>query len=493
MSSQKTRSPNLDRDIIDKLMAQDKKVAFIVISRGFIVRNILRSGVLDGLVKRGFKVILFFLNGDFENEKRALSAEFNSNDVTVEFLPPESDFNFGPVKNALYRLFKATAPYLVYSDTTWMYSRIGNERKLNRSIVWAYLERFLYRILSRIKFLKDLARFIEMRFFYKPIYAEYFRKYSPSVVFSTSIISKQDIQFLKEARQFKVPSVSMPKGWDNISKLLYRATPDHLIVQNEIMKADAMRLQHIPDSRISVCGFPQFDWYRKPELIWSREKLLSRIGLSTDRRLIFFGSEGAWAPTDDSVATNIINLMKEPGALVKPCSLLIRPHFSDVHNTRFEKFKNIPNVRLDDNFTLSYLFGDNWNPSHEETELFINCLYHADMMITVASTLVLDAAAYDKPSIGVAYEVLYSPTTGKDISEQLYETDHFRAVVQTGAIDLVRSNEELKKAINQILLNPDRNHTERQRLIREICFKIDGQSSERIATVIDRVAKTHRK
>ena len=35
------------------------KTVFIVITRGFIIRNILRSGVLDNLKRSGCRVVIF--------------------------------------------------------------------------------------------------------------------------------------------------------------------------------------------------------------------------------------------------------------------------------------------------------------------------------------------------------------------------------------------------------------------------------------------------
>ncbi len=463
------------------------KTVFIAISRGFIVRNILRSGVLDKLKEKNYKIVIFFPYGKDENEKLALVKEFSNENVIVEFLPPDTDLDFRGIKGFFYRIFKSIAPYLVYSHSTWTYSRIGNMRKMNRSIFWSYLEKYTYGVLSHVHFLKHIARFIEMRIFYEPKYAQYFKKYNPNVVFAASVVSKQDIQFMKDAKRFGVKTVSMPKGWDNISKMLYRVAPDVLVVQNEIMKDDAIHIQRLHESHVKVCGFPQFDWYRHPEILMSRENLFSLLGLDSKKRLLFFGSEGVWAPNDDTIAATLSSLVAGSQGLVKECAVLIRPHFSDVHNKRFDKFKGLPNVRVDENFTLSNYFNDNWNPSLEETKLFVNCLYHSDVMITVASTLVLDAVAYDKPSIGIAYGVLYNPKTGKDVSEELYETDHFHAVMVTGAVDLVRTEKELVESINNALVNPEKKKNERENLLKNLCYRVDGNSSKRIVDVIDSV------
>jgi hypothetical protein len=460
-------------------MANGSCTIFIVVARGFIVRNILRSGVLERLTQTGHRVVIFFpQEKGYEGKK--LREEFTRPSVMVEFLPDAS--GLGRLRRGLYHFFKKMTPNLVYTQSTWTYSRIGNKRIMNRSTVWAYIERMIYRPLSAFHSLKTLARFLYLYLFYSPVYASYFEKYAPDLIFSTSIISKQDVQFMKEAKRRGVRTVSMPKGWDNISKMLYAILPDTLIVQNEIMRRDAIQYQRMPASHIAVCGFPQFDWYRRPEILMARETLMNTLGLSPDRRLIFFGSEGMWAPLDHVTAGTLAKFVNDPAALAYPCALLVRPHFSDIHDRRFESLRGIPNVVVDDNITLSNYFNDNWNPSAEETRLFVNCLYHSDLLVTSVSTLVLDGASVDKPLIAIAYGIIVKG--GRDVSTELYETDHFKAVLRTRAVDVVRSDDELRAAVNRALEHPDYKKAERERLIADLCFRVDGRSSERVVKVL---------
>ncbi len=458
------------------------KTVFIVVTRGFIIRNMLRSGVLAHLQKAGVRVVIFFANVRNKSLPESLRQEFENDSTFVEVLSPDTDTN--TLKEKLYSLFKNIAPYFVYSGSTWAYSRSGNKEKTNRHIFWAYVERIIYTPLSKLHFLKRAARVLEEKFFREGTYAEYFDTYKPDVVFSTSIVSKHDMEFMKEAKHRGVPTVSMCKGWDNITKMLLRLLPSTMIVQNHTLKNDMIQVQRMNGDNVQVCGFGQFDWYRRPEILLSREEFFKKLGLPSERRLIFFGSEGCWAPDDDKIADVLAKFVNEENTLVKPCSLLVRPHFSDVTNPRFERFKNIKNVKLDDNYNFSDFFIDNWNPSVEETKFFINCMYHCDIMVMTASTLALDAVCFDKPILGIAYNVLRHQITGQDLSLQLYETDHFQAVLKTQALDLITSDKSLQKAINNVLLHPEYKQEERKNLLDSLCYKVDGKSSERIAEVI---------
>ena len=293
---------------------------------------------------------------------------------------------------------------------------------------------------------------------------------------------------MKEARKRGIRTVSMPKGWDNITKALYRFVPDVLVVQNEYMRRGAVRSQGIPREKIAVVGFPQFDWYRRPEILLSREDYCASVGFDPKKKIIFFGSEGRWAPHDDRIVSLLATWVRD-GAFVAPCSLFVRPHFSDIKERRFDKMRGVSkDVVIDESFTVSDFFSDNWDPGVEETKKFINLIYHMDVLVTVASTLTLDAACFDKPIINVVFNVLHHPKTGRDNSHLLYTQDHYDWVFETDAVDLVKSKEELRENINRYLVNPSRKSTERSVLRDTLCYKIDGRASERLADVIRQAA-----
>lgn len=458
------------------------KTVFIVITRGFLVRNILRSGVLDYLKKDNLKVVVFLLGHRTQAVPESMKDEFRSYDLSFESV---YEPNYGFLYRKVYRLFCRLTSLLIYTQSTCSYMRMGNTHNLNRRKIWLIIDKFTLVILSKLNFLKSLIRWIDFNIFRNDMrfYSKYFNKYNPDLVFSTSIISKVDIGFLKEAKRRKIKTVSMTKGWDHIAKVLFRFVPDKLVVQNEVLKFGAIKYQKIPDNKIEICGFPNFDWYRRPDILLSREKFFSLLGLDPSRRLIFFGSEGHWAPDDDKIVDDLVGFLKS-NLLIKPVSLLIRPHFTDFKKGRFDRFRGLTNVKVDDNITRCDYFHDGWDPSIAETKMFVNSIYHSDIMITVASTLALDACCFDKPIITVAYNALFDPRTKEDISPFLYQTDHYDEVLNTGAVDLVYNKEEMAKKINNYFKNPNYKLEERKILQNKLCNKVDGQASNRIANVI---------
>lgn len=450
------------------------KIFFIIITRGFIIRNILRSGVLTGLKKQGHKIVVFLCvrGGQVPDY---LKQEFEDKQVTLEVSQEPSQ---GPWADRFQRVFSRMVAFLVYTDSSWAYGQIGNEKNLNRKRYKKLIERFIFRILSRIHFLKRVARFLDRVLFPSNCYSHFFDRYKPDGVFSTSIISLPDIYFMKEAKKRGIKTISMPKGWDNVTKSIYRFIPDRLLVHNEIMKDWAVNEQRIAAEQVTVCGFPQFDWYRRPEIIRPRAEHLGRFGIDSNKSLILFGSEGVWTPQDD-VLVDIMAKAIEDGRIKKSCTILIRPHYSNIKEKRYERFRGQKNIVLDDTLHVSDAIYCNWDPGVEETELLVNSIYHSAVMVTTASTLVLDACCFDKPVVAPAFGVLYNKK-GEDVSPILYHTDHFQAVTEENAIDMVFNEKEFIDRINDALFHPERLHEKRTKLLRKMCYLVDGRASERM-------------
>lgn len=447
------------------------KTVFITVGRGFVARNILRSGVLEHLKKRNARVVIF-LNDIHGNElPESFRKEFEDEQVSVEIVSP-------PRLGRLQRRFERYTSLLVYNyhNRKVRYLRSGTSQVL----LWC--EWFMLAPLSHLHILKHLVRFFEQRLFENRNYATYFDRYRPDIILSTSAISSFDVAFMKEAKRRSVKTVSMPRGWDNIISVLYKVIPDVLVVYNNDMKRDAIRYQRIPEERIRVCGLPQFDWYRKEGVIVSREAYCKSIGLDPARKIIVWGSTGIWTPDDNNIAETLADVVSKDN-LALPASLLVRPYPMEAKTKRLEHLNRWDNVFVDTNFTLSDFFRDHTDPSVAEIKQFVNTMYHADAVVTLCSTLSLDALCVDRPVINTVFKGFYDKS-GRDISYMLYLHDHYRPLFKLGAIALTCDERELIDAINEALLHPERRKEERKAGLEALCYTVDGNASKRIADAV---------
>lgn len=457
------------------------KTIFIIITRGFLIRNILRSGVLKYLKQSGCKIVILFQTLKGKEIPEYLKDEFEDENVVFEKISSLSSHNFF---DRVYRFFVKWTSLLVYSDSTWSYIRAGNVTNRKRMFFWKYIERFVFSILTKLHFLKYIVRVIEKNVFKSNFYASYFDKYKPDLVFSTSIIGGIDIAFMKEASERGVKTVGMTKGWDHASRVLYRFIPDKIVIQNFVMKEYLIKHQKINASKIEVCGFPQFDWYNKKELLLSREEFFMSLGLDPNRKLIFFGSSGSNSPEDCKIIDMLVKFINSPGILKKLACMIVRPHFSDSGVVKYDKYQLMDNIAVDKSMVYSDSIPLGWDYGLKETKYFVNLLFHSDIVVNIASTLTLDACFFDKPIISIAFGVYHNLRNGKDVTNIHYETDHYQDVTKTGGVDVVNNEAELLESVNNYLVHPEYKSVERKILLDKLCYKTDGNSSERIANVI---------
>ena len=301
-------------------------------------------------------------------------------------------------------------------------------------------------------------------------------------------MSKRDIAMMKAARRHEVPTVGLTRGWDNLDRLFMPFVPGKLVVQNTLMKERAVRLHAIPAERIFVAGLPQFDIYRDQSIYKPRDEFLRGLGLDPARKVILYGSEGQWAPNDEAIV-RIIYRMIANDELMAPCSLIIRPHFSDVYEHRFDEFRDKPNVFLEHDFRLSKFFTDMWDPSREEMVRLANEFKHMDLLITYISTIVLEGAIFDKPVINIDFYADDEPDRGPYFG-RWYGASHYQDILKTGGVRLAKSAEDLKRLINMYLLKPETDRGKRKQLVETMCGAIDGRAGERIANFILQELKT---
>ena len=108
-----------------------------------------------------------------------------------------------------------------------------------------------------------------------------------------------------------------------------------------------------------------------------------------------------------------------------------------------------------------------------------NCLYHADAVITTASTLAVEATLVDTPSISLGFDFqpvnYWLGSTVRNIDE------HFWNVRQTGGVAVAHNQEELLKIINDYLANQELHKENRLATARQQAQFLDDKSGKRVA------------
>ncbi len=445
------------------------KKILIPIFHGHIARNILRTPVLPELTKQA-EVILVV-----PSFKRDLyEKEFGGRNVKV-ITSPEIKFS------AIDKFFRSFYYYFVDTATV----RIIQQEQFVLTnkyprYIWA---RFWTKIFGKAKIFRQIIRFMDGLLVKDRLFVEIFDTYKPNIVFIPSITSDDESLVLRQAKSRGIKTVGMVRSWDNITvnKGNIRVFPDKLLTHTEILKEDCARYADYPREKIEVVGMSHFDYYITDKRI-SREEFFKQIGGDPKKKTIYFMPIGlsdieedkymlklleGWVKNDKDFSNTQLMLSLHPNA-TKPIdyasqeTLFIKP----------PKSIDFPGGKPTDR-----------EITREAMELMASAIYHSDLVVNYQGTTSIDASAFDKPVINIAFDGSKERSYLKSV-RRFYDFTHYQPILKTKGVKLARSVDELRTDIIEYLKNPRLDQIGRQRIIREQASNHDGHASERTAGAI---------
>lgn len=439
-----------------------------------MVRNILRTDVLSTLQKEASlsRIILLVhaskleaYRHEFGNEKILLDTYPLDTPTRAELLTwfmvrhaihtknvraKISEFLFNPQDSKPKRLMKFVVALAIFHATRVRLI----DRALRRLAMWAHSE-------------ESFSTVIE--------------KYDPDLVFLPTTFGMNDVRLLKYCISRNIPTVGMIKSWDNLlgkDPLLF--WPDRLIVHNELVKGYAMDMHGYPEERIFVSGIPQMDVYVEKDFAPPREEFLKGLHLDPDKMLIVYTAVGILISYHEVSVIRTITDIVSSGELEQQAQLLVRLH--PAYPSDDEQIRAIPGITI----VRPGHLGAEGNPLRfdfeflaEDTRALVSTMKYADVVLQSGSTIAIDAACFDTPIISIGFDGDVQDVPERS-ARRLLIKDHFKMILDTGGTRPVFSREELVSTLNGYLADRSLDRTGRERIVREQCYKLDGQSGKRI-------------
>jgi hypothetical protein len=313
-------------------------------------------------------------------------------------------------------------------------------------------------------------------------YDSLLRRQRPDVAVFSRLFFTDEIPLMRAAVRAGIPTVGIVASWDNLTTkgpLLPRL--DRLVVWNDLMREEAVRYHGYRREQISVTGAPHHDVvFDGREPLPTRAEFFARLGLDPAKRLITYAGEDPIIAPDAPQYVELLHKFLRDGRLRGACQLLVRPHPQDDPH-RFDAFRGRPGVVVDLPGRPS---NAHWmDMSRRDLVNLYATMRWSDVVVNVTSTIVLDAAFFDTPTVCIGFS--YSaPTTFYQSPLRFFEMDHFRYVIRAGATRLVTSESELLDAVNGSLEDPARKAAGRRRIVDELAQFRDGGSARRVADAI---------
>lgn len=452
------------------------RTVFIVAPRTYSTRNLLRTNFLKTL-KSAKEIKIVILSPAFVDQ--AFVKEFTDENVIVErfwWFNNKWNYEYG----ALEMLYRAFSKEFLYDPESCETARIKTEvYKQKSSKMFAAVRTITTKTLAKSRSFKTITRKLEMLFFPDQVYDKVFKKYNPAVCIVPFPFDPNVYPIVRRAARNKVPLVYYVMGFDNLTaKGDHPVVADKLIVWNEIMKEEAVKYHNYHPDDVWVTGPIQFDIYFRKYLP-SKEEFFRKIGADPNKKLITYCTMSTEVGPADPELVEILNKSIEDGKFIYPCQLVIRPSPKDVreYSTKFKK-----NIVLEFGRQVKY-FPDGWDATPEDMINFACLLKYSDVWIQTASTTAIEASFFDTPVVSIAFDG-YKQRPYWASSARCYSYTHYKPVVESGATTIVRSEEELVRAINEYLKNPALNRDGRKKIVKLEFEYVDGKSAERAAKMV---------
>jgi hypothetical protein len=261
-----------------------------------------------------------------------------------------------------------------------------------------------------------------------------------------------------------IPVVCLVHSWDNLPAAgLLSAIPDRLLVWNSPMAEDAVSLHGVPREQIDIVGVPQYETYRRIAENTNRGNFKARFQIPEDAKIVTYTGGVAWAhPGEPEILENLIAEIAR-GRFGKVI-LIFRMHATDERAPFYIKKyanTNLP-IRLDKADSGFAAMNTGKIGALDSVTEFVELMQFSDVVLNMASTVSLDAILFNTPVICPNLDLGVSISVWN--SRNMYDTSHYSRVVESGAISVPKSMNQLLSAIDNALRNPKEKESERRLL-----------------------------
>jgi CDP-glycerol glycerophosphotransferase (TagB/SpsB family) len=241
-----------------------------------------------------------------------------------------------------------------------------------------------------------------------------------------------------------------------------------------------------PSERVNVGGMPPYDNYLRNSWVMPRQEYLQRHNLDPQRKLLAYASSFvSWSPNIQNVEA-LVNLVASD-KLSQPTQLLVRLHpihMSGHYVSEADRIRQLAQQHEHVHVIEPTPMGSMGFYGEDVIER-TSMMAHADIFLTVYSTMCVEASFQQRPIISVCIDAKegYPGKFWVPMSEIGVWPTHsrFRA---SDAGRIATNEEALQQAINEYLENPQASLAAQKRFLEQECTYIDGSASQRTAQYI---------
>lgn len=470
-----------------------QKTVFICADHGLAVFYFLNSYIISNLLHAGVNVVVLTEDHSVES----IRAKFNYNEEDTTTFCKFEGLRIEQVQTYMRQVAPGAQWWLDFLR------RAGAANKTNLAVVDSYIQQVkseahprrrrifplmegIARIMRHSKPARNALRNYQVRYT-SNIYADLFDKYQPALVIAGSPGFRLDRYLLREAASRGIPTAAAIISWDSSSSYgLPGARVDWITCWSEIQKGELMGGADWPSERVNVGGMPPYDNYLRNSWVMPRQEYLQRHNLDPQRKLLAYASSFvSWSPNIQNVEA-LVNLVASD-KLSQPTQLLVRLHpihMSGHYISEADRIRQLAQQHEHVHVIEPTPMGSMGFYGEDVIER-TSMMAHADIFLTVYSTMCVEASFQQRPIISVCIDAKegYPGKFWVPMSEIGVWPTHSR--FRTSDAGRIATNEEaLQQAINEYLENPQASLAAQKRFLEQECTYIDGSASQRTAQYI---------
>ncbi|NWF64889.1 MAG: hypothetical protein HXY38_11350 [Chloroflexi bacterium] len=297
--------------------------------------------------------------------------------------------------------------------------------------------------------------------------------------------------FAREAQQMGLPAFAAITNYDNIVNMGYRGFhPTCLAVWSKQMADEAMKLHGYPANKMEITGPVQYDRFMAP-LPKSREEFLRSLNLDPAKKTILFAGGvninhyfdiyRVFVEQKDKVWREPFNFIVRPYPHPK---LMSSPAWAVLENLLKQAGAYISNpgsIDASGDRTAEFRVDLAFDEGPDELNYLLR---YSDVMVNYFSTIGLEAAICDLPTIHVGFDpyifgLRFSVTTGF-----LQRQTHNRRPLRLAAARVAKNEKELFSALEDYLNDRALDREARRIYAESECGELDGKSGDRLVNMI---------
>ncbi len=455
-----------------------QKTIFLSIYNGIRAKNFFHTDTYRELVNDAHvRLVICIPSSKLDFYKK----EFNEPHVIFEPLDIVSEPWFGRflAEIAFNSLGTRTIVYKQKLEY-WRYKKLFNY----------LLKRSINIVLGQITWIRYVIRWLDGFVDIDPDVAQLLDLYKPDLVLVPDIVFPMDRIFLRTAKRKGYYVIGLTRSWDNLtSKGVIQILPDTLILHTTRMKHQAMKLVGMNEKDIIVTGPPDYDKYFKPLSI-TKQEFCKQLGIPAGRRLILF------APFYDEYTGSAVIMINgliraiKSGKLPDDIHIIVRyrPATPEILSDMIESSDHLTITKPCSSYfkvkNRAQAPTKDWEFSANDVDLLVNSIAFCDVMISTFSTITIDAAAANRPMIGIRFDADTDVPARHSILKIADAHDHYQELEHAGGVHLVHSMDELIEGIIMYLNYPERDREGRRRICEAQIEFLDGLNGKRAADVI---------